>query len=293
MKTEIKTLSLIMLFLSANISANEQGKYLGKKAAADLHSQTNTVKKVNLLDDEFIKKNEHLSNPQFWNETNSSKVVNTEARKVPLSDELFSTIKKYTEVSKRKPEKSLLLISSRKPHSETTRPENNLSKKAVLPPKKSLIGHDHHHNYANIEASYSGSYDPLLKKVNTSSLKLEIKKEHDGWTLGPNEVTLLSSTLRIKSDEVVSYYDHLNELSLIMAKEYFETFEVVDANSVTIKELNKNDEEFLSGKYLSVLRDVCVQDNLSEQSILIRYRISTITYNIGEAIVYAGMKCEA
>jgi len=276
----------LALFASQSIAANAQSKYLGKEKEG---SEQEEVKKpkVNLLDDSVIEKNPHYQNESFWAERKSSKVVNNDVVEVALSDTLFEMTKSATETAPSLGTNSDDLESAK---SSDSKAKNK--GKSFKPPKKALVGHDHHHQYSKIEESFGGKYSPRYFNYSIAGSDTKFTIESQSWAKDSEGRSILVSDISLSSNGN-NDYANLSEYILPISERFMETLLPIKSEDLSVSVLNENPDEFASAEYDFLKRDICVVNNNSSEDVLVRMSIKTEDKQIDRIRVFSGMKCGA
>jgi hypothetical protein len=298
MKNKATTIILVCLSLTVGSVSSvmaksdvSQGKYLGKKEASDIENETPVFPKVNLLEDDLIKKNPQFSNKDFWSEEDSSRVMKTEISSKDLSDTIFDMI----HVASNKPMGMEEMPSAKgldESNGDLLSGNRAYKEKSFKPPKTALIGRDHHHHYATIEEGYSGGYDPYKFKGVNSNKDIVYTIKGERWVLDNKGKPLLLSQVNLPTELDVSYVESINDIIADMANYFFESISPILLNNLNIKEENKDREELESSELKFVLRDVCVSSLTTRENMLVRFKVHTVDYSIESLDIFYGMKCE-
>lgn len=259
--------------------AEKQNKYLGVKGGAGNSLTEDVVSpSVSLLDVKILESNPHYSNESFWNEKDSSKVIYNETAKISLSDAAFNAIKGFAQ-------------SAESAFNSTSQDVSDDKGKQFNPPKTALVSTDHHHKYSEIESQHTGKYNPykITRIIDGNSVVFDIDGRN--WVEDSFGRTILSTSISLHSKDVVSFVDNISSVNVFLADYFFETLEEIGIDELKIKVLNENQEELISGEFPFVLRDVCLIENKTGDSLVARMKVSSVTYNIENIDIFSGMNC--
>jgi hypothetical protein len=294
MKNKSTTITLVCLALTVGsvtsvMAKTEigQSKYLGKKEASDADAEKPSFPKVNLLNEDLINKNPHFANKNFWDESDSSKVIKTEIANKELSDTLFDMMK----VASSNPMGVDGMGGLEIPMEHYSGEDKVAEGKSFKPPKTALVGNDHHHNYSEIESGYSGSYNPYKFSDVISGEGVTYTIKNREWALDIDGKSLLLSELGIATKNGLSYFDHSNEVVADLADYFFESIAPITLNNLNIEMMNDNPDELVSGDLDFVLRDICVSNIITSEHMLVRFKVASVGYNIESADIFYGIKC--
>lgn len=278
MKLKLIPLFLLTISLSFYASASDD-KYLGKSTKKDESASTVTNKKpVNLLAEDILIKNPHYANASFWEETDSTKVIDIESIKKELSEEIFNMVKEVANAP----------VLSIEPDGVNAAKRS----KTFVPPKTALIGNDHHHNFAVIEEKYSEQYNPNVFYGKGITKDIVYSIEHKKWVIDELGKTSLSNELTISSKKPISYFDFADNVVFDISSYFFDSISGLKESDIKITRINDNKDELISGKFDFVLRDMCVLNAASQEVILVRMKINSAEQNIASADVFPGLNCE-
>ncbi len=280
---KLNKIAVIMALMALSpFSYANQSKYLGKEDKKEV-SEAPARAKINLLDESITKRNPHYQNKEFWDQENSSVVVDTEVTTKSLSDSLFTIAKGASNAAKEELDMTNGNIVDKK---------EDQTGNSFKPPKTALIGHDHHHKYSSIENILGNTYDPSSFYTSIGGQRVKFSVTDRNWGQDNTGKSVLVSNLSINSNASVEYSSSA-EFLLPVAEYFMESLLPLESSDIDITVLNENNTELTSSKDSFLLRDICLENRISGESVLVRANIKVDGLLIRNMKVFSGMRCGA